>query len=137
MPYIKLSAEAPAEPALDPIGLLTINQLLSELNQYRANQNKYEAAVATLEGRGYTYCGGQLWRPPAKSAPDFTVMDFLGLKCEILIGMLADYRIAPPDGQPMPARPELVTRWQKWINSKANEVAAASPLQSWDNKGAA
>ena len=119
-----------------PALLHSFTDILAELAQHRANQNKYEAAVTTLEGRGFTYSGGQLWRPPAKSAPDFTVMDYLRLKCDLLIAMLADYRIAPPDGQPMPARYELVTRWENWVKSKAEKVAALSSSQSWDNKGA-
>lgn len=34
-------------------------------------QSKYDAAVATLESKGYTWNGGQLWKPPLGTAPDY------------------------------------------------------------------
>lgn len=33
------------------------------------------AAVRTLEGKGYTYGGGQLWKPPLGKKPDFDLID--------------------------------------------------------------
>lgn len=39
--------------------------------------NKQNSAVKTLEALGYTYSGGELWKPPIGKAPDFNLMDKL------------------------------------------------------------
>ena len=36
-----------------------------------------EAAASTLKALGYTYNGGQLWRPPLGKKPDFSLIDRL------------------------------------------------------------
>ena len=33
------------------------------------------AAILTLQGKGYTYHGGQLWKPPIGNKPDFDLLD--------------------------------------------------------------
>ena len=34
-----------------------------------------QSAVKTLEQLGYTYHGGELWKPPLGKAPDFNLID--------------------------------------------------------------
>lgn len=36
---------------------------------------KHTAAVSTLERLGYTYCGGEQWKPPLGQAPDFGLVN--------------------------------------------------------------
>ncbi len=36
---------------------------------------KHTAAVSTLEHLGYTYCGGEQWKPPLGQAPDFGLVN--------------------------------------------------------------
>ena len=40
------------------------------------------AAQKTLEGLGYTYHGGELWKPPLGRAPGFALVDRLNAKLE-------------------------------------------------------
>lgn len=35
------------------------------------------AAIKTLQALGYTYCGGELWKPPIGQAPNFELIDSL------------------------------------------------------------
>lgn len=41
-----------------------------------APQPVHKSAVATLESKGYTYHGGQLWKPPIGKAPAYITDDF-------------------------------------------------------------
>lgn len=42
-----------------------------------------EAAIATLTAMGYTYNGGQRWRPPVGKKPDFDLIDQLRTQLEV------------------------------------------------------
>lgn len=43
-----------------------------------------QSAVKTLEQLGYTYHGGELWKPPLGKAPDFNLIDSLRADAERL-----------------------------------------------------
>ena len=48
----------------------TVLELLDDLE-------KADAACATLQRLGYTYHGGEQWKPPLGTPPDFTLIDRL------------------------------------------------------------
>ncbi len=41
----------------------------------KAENEAAQSAVKTLEQLGYTYHGGELWKPPLGKAPDFNLID--------------------------------------------------------------
>lgn len=45
-----------------------------KIEEYSAAQTAM-AAILTLQGKGYTYHGGQLWKPPIGNKPDFDLLD--------------------------------------------------------------
>ena len=44
--------------------------------------SKNTAAIATLERMGYTYHGGELWKPPLGKALDFDLVDRIHARME-------------------------------------------------------
>lgn len=46
--------------------------------------NKQNSAVKTLEALGYTYNGGELWKPPIGKTPDFNLIDKLNARIKEL-----------------------------------------------------
>ena len=54
----------------------------SRENKTCGTRNKNTAAIATLERMGYTYHGGELWKPPLGKAPDFDLIDRIHARME-------------------------------------------------------
>ena len=50
------------------------------------------AAVKTLERKGYTYNGGELWKPPLGKPPDFDLLDYWKAKAGKAESLLQDAR---------------------------------------------
>ena len=56
-----------------------------------SEQSAYKAAVATLEHLGYTYHGGEMWKPPLGPAPNFSLIDQLHAEIDALKEQLGSY----------------------------------------------
>ena len=48
---------------------------MSEKIEENSAEQTATAAILTLQGKGYTYHGGQLWKPPIGKKPDFDLLD--------------------------------------------------------------
>lgn len=48
---------------------------MSEKIEEYSEEQTAMAAIMTLQGKGYTYHGGQLWKPPIGNKPDFDLLD--------------------------------------------------------------
>lgn len=59
----------------------------------RAENEAAQSAVKTLEQLGYTYHGGELWKPPLGKAPDFSLIDSLRAENEALRKEIAEIPI--------------------------------------------
>lgn len=47
-----------------------------------AGAGEVTAAIKTLQSKGYTYHGGEQWKPPAGNKPDFDLIDTLRAQLE-------------------------------------------------------
>ena len=56
-----------------------------------SEQSAYKAAIATLEHLGYTYHGGEMWKPPLGPAPNFSLIDQLHAEIDALKEQLGSY----------------------------------------------
>lgn len=56
-----------------------------------SEQPAYKAAIATLEHLGYTYHGGEMWKPPLGPAPNFSLIDQLHAEIDALKEQLGSY----------------------------------------------
>lgn len=67
------------------------------------SQPDYKAAIATLEHLGYTWHGGEMWKPPLGPVPDFSLIDRLHAEIDALKEQLGSYPapIAMPDAIPV------------------------------------
>jgi hypothetical protein len=53
------------------------------------DESKLLAAQKTLERMGYTYHGGEQWKPPLGQAPDFALVDRLKARLEAAEELIA------------------------------------------------
>ena len=52
--------------------------------------NEMVAAIRTLERKGYTYKGGELWKPPLSKPPSFVMLDYWQARAQKLGHILID-----------------------------------------------
>ena len=52
--------------------------------------NEMVAAIRTLERKGYTYQGGELWKPPLGKQPSFVMLDYWQARAEKAEHLLLD-----------------------------------------------
>lgn len=56
------------------------------------SEQEMAAAIRTLQGLGYTYHGGEQWKPPTGEKPDFAAIDARRGAYERVAAYLAQYR---------------------------------------------
>jgi hypothetical protein len=52
-----------------------VNTCWEILKQHLLRKREGDAAIKTLKHLDYTYCGGEQWKPPLGTAPDYIVAD--------------------------------------------------------------
>ncbi|MFL3604255.1 hypothetical protein ACJU4I_10805 [Pseudomonas aeruginosa] len=80
----KLKELSPLEKACSEIKAVREEREREEQEQKSRWRSLELSAVRTLEALGYTYHGGEQWKPPIGKAPDFDLIDSLRAEVERL-----------------------------------------------------